>query len=656
MGDTFRLAMQLTMIDMLSGVASRARASIQQLGAAGKEVAKDFEKMERHATQGLKAIALANFTINKIRPGVSAAADLQESMIDVRMSLMRSGQDAGVLNRELSEVRSTAVALQKITPFSAQDVADTTRELLNAGLEFNSVVAKGGAAWAATALATIAKEDPRLMGKALVTTGSVFGVKGSEYRELADQFQRIGMNSLAKVPDLMEGMKYVGQTAVNMKLSWKDTLAALGTLGEQGQIGSVGGTNLNDFLTRLTGASRITRRVLAGVNQGLKSKGHDPLAFWDKDGKLKSLPSIIKNLRESMSGFDDHHRMFIMEKIFGEQGMRAALGLMKQGLGSWEATNEKMRTAASLEEKMDERLKGFTANVTALGGTTKTTLANLFDPALGVLTALTQKTNDLVDAIGSIAGNHENLTGTFDAMLGIGAAAAGGYGLFNLLKGGFYGAKMLKGLRGLSFVSTGIGIAEGKVVQAATGTTPVFVTNWPGGGFGGSGGGGGGGVSNTVKTIAGDALGISLGNAGVAAAGTVAGATLGQFLGITVVPALFAAAVTTGSVAIGNAVAHWQASQMSWKGLEETQKRNEVMGGGRRKEIDEEMATRYNATRWRDLAGDTSAWNHDIKVEVHFDELGRIITKVKSPWKSQPEIKVDTMPRGDFFSALTQVP
>jgi hypothetical protein len=70
------------------------------------------------------------------------------------------------------------------------------------------------------------------------------------------------------------------------------------------------------------------------------------------------------------------------------------------------------------------------------------------------------------------------------------AGGVGAYGLYSLLRGGAAGARVLKGLGGVKGLlkgigGTAVGVAEGKAVQAATGVTPVFVTNWPGG-FGGA--------------------------------------------------------------------------------------------------------------------------------------------------------------------------
>ena len=47
------------------------------------------------------------------------------------------------------------------------------------------------------------------------------------------------------------------------------------------------------------------------------------------------------------------------------------------------------------------------------------------------------------------------------------------------------------------------GIATGKAVEAATGVTPVFVTNWPGGGYDGTPAPAGGSLPDGAKPVAG---------------------------------------------------------------------------------------------------------------------------------------------------------
>lgn len=492
MSDAMKIAIQFTAINMLDAVVKRVRDRVLSLGDAGGKVKKDFDDMNRHITAGLKSVAVSAYALNKLKPGVATAGDLQEAMIDVKLNLMESGKSAKALDDELAKVRATAIDVSKVAPFSAQEVVGIENTFLKAGLSLNDVTAKGGAAWAATALATISKEAPATIADAMVTMATPFNIKGGQFGDLADWIQKVDAASVTTVPELMEGMKYVAGTAAVMKVSWQDTIRALGVVSQSGLRGSMGGTSLNDFLVRLNGTSRETRRIMIELNHFLAAKGGGKLEFFDKAGKLKGLPAIIADLRKAMTKLNDRQQMFVMEKIFGEQGARAALALIKQGEGSWENIGENIGKAASLQDKMNERLTGFNANMKALSGTSKTTIATLFDPLLSPLARVVSMLNDVVAKIGQVAEKSPALASAVSyGTAGI-AASAGAYGLYRLLRGGVSGGRVLKGIGGLAGLLGGkaLGIAEGKAVEAATGVTPVFVTNWPSGGIPGVPGGG----------------------------------------------------------------------------------------------------------------------------------------------------------------------
>jgi TP901 family phage tail tape measure protein len=491
MSNVMNLALQITAVDMLSSVVERIKRSVLSLGPASNKVKHDFDTMTRSITTGLKAIAVGSYALHKTMPGVRAAGDLQEAMIDVKLNLMEQGKAAKVLNAELATVRSTAIDISKVAPFGAQEVVGIQNTFLKAGLKLNDVTAKGGAAWAATALATISKEAPATIADAMVTMATPFNLKGGQFKDLANWVQKVDSASVTTIPELMEGMKYVSGTAAMMKVSWQDTTQALGVIAQSGLRGSMGGTALNDFLIRLNGTSRETRKIMKALNSYLATKGGGKVEFFDQAGKMKKLPVIINDLRGAMSKLNDHQKMFVMEKIFGEQGARAAMALIKEGEGSWENIGESIRKSVDLQDKMGERLTGFNANLKALAGTAKTTLAAIFDPLLAPLSKMLSMLNDVAAAIGKIASESPALSAIVSGgAIAVGAGAAG-YGLFSLLRGGAAGAKVLKGMGGVKGILKGLGgtaagIAEGKAVQAVTGVTPVFVTNWPAGGIGGA--------------------------------------------------------------------------------------------------------------------------------------------------------------------------
>ena len=571
--------------------------------------------MTSHITKGLAGIAAARYGFKKLEAGITPAADLQESMINVRMGLMRSWKGAQMLNQELDQVKSTALDISKIAPFSAQDVVGIVRELSNAGLELDNIVGKKGAAWATTALATVANVDPESTASGLVKIGTPYNIQGNQYGELADWMQRTGMHGVAKVPDLVEGMGYVSGDAAKMKIPWKDTLTALSVLGEQGMVGSRGGTELKDFLVRLSTGSHMAKRVLNGVNQVLKVQGRDPVEFWDKNGKLKPLLSIIQNLRQAMKGFTDKQQMEIFNKIFEMRGASAAFALMHEGNGSWEQRTKLMTDAASLEDLTKERLKGLNASVVTLKTTTKNFLATTFEPMLGIATAISDRMNDAVDASRRFVENHPKMT---DTALALGAGAigvAGIYGAKHFLKGTGAGMRVWNGVGGIKgflkgMGKTGLGIAEGKVVQAATGVQPVFVTNWsdmptaPGGS-----------PAGTVQTpplptaarthaTRAAALAAQASFAGYAAGGTA-------LAGIPI------------SMMISEAM---RANGWESRTVNRSDREFEVMGIGVRR---------------------GAGIKNDIKIELQVDGSGRVFSRT-----NDMNTQIATVPRGDFFDGM----
>jgi len=609
MNNEFKLAMQLTLTDALSGVASVARRNILGMGEAGKQVARDFDLMQAHITKGLKAVAVANYAVNKIKPGVADAAELQENMIEVRMALMRSGKDANALNSELKQVRATAVELQKITPFSSSDVVQVQKELLTSGVDFGDVVGRG-ATRAAMMLATITKAAPEATAGIMLGIGVPYHLKGGDYGVLADEIQRHVMSGRMKMPQLEAALPYAAPYTKAYGVPWKDLLTGLAVLGEQGQLGSHAGVGLKDFYERLTASSRISRRYVNAMNRDLLKQGKAPLQFWDKQGELLPTHEIIKSLRQSFGSYNRKIRMTLLQKIFGEQGGQAALNLMATGTGSWEFVRQKSMEVAGAEDKMTESLKGFNRSAQSLSGTMKSTAASIFDPWLVPLAEITNRANTAVAAVGKFAEEHPKAADAGNGLLAAGIAMIGGYGAYNLFKGGMYGKKVLGGLGGLKGLSrVGFGIAEGKAVQAATGVTPVFVTNWPGGAVGGGGIGDAlpGALPTAARTHAARA-------AALAAQATFAGYAAGGA----------AVAGVPLSMMVSNAMKEngWGPRAFGHSGKDDDRE-YDVMGIGRKRPMNE------------------------IKIDLQIDGTGRVFSR-----SNDMNTQVSAMPRGEFFEGM----
>jgi TP901 family phage tail tape measure protein len=463
------LAIQITAIDMLSSVVERVKHSILSMGTASNKVKRDFDVMTTSITRGLKAIAVASYAWQKMMPGVKSAGNLQEAMLQVKSNLISSAKDAKDLDNSLRSVKKSAIDIAANAPFSAEDVVRIEGALLKAGVAMDAVVAKKGAGWAATALATLTGEAPELIGDSLSRIGDMFNFEGAQYGQFADWVSRVDDASATKVPELIAGLRMAGSTAAALRISATDAVTALGVLAP---LGERAGSSYSNFLLSIA----TKAKELKASNIKLFEKGQ----FIGMERAIDVLKSKFGAIK------DDQKRLNILTKIFGEEGGRAANQFINSKKG-FKDLNDEAKKAADLEKKLSVWAEGFNASVKKLAGTAATTLASIFDPILKPLRAMLDMLNEITAKMGEFFEKHKSAAAVVS---GVGLAGAGGamlYGLYSLTKGGLAGGRVLKGLGGIKgllkgFGGTAAGIAEGKAVQAATGVQPVFVTNWPPGG------------------------------------------------------------------------------------------------------------------------------------------------------------------------------
>ncbi len=458
MSDTLKLALTITAVDMFSGVMRRLRDRVKGTGKEAQRVRKDFDDMERSINRGVKALAVAGYVAAKLRPGVRAASDLQAEMLGAKAEMSGAGTNAAVLAKQLVAVRDTAFQVQAWTPFDMTQIVAMEKELIKAGARVQDIVGKSGAAAATAALATYEKLDPTQIGNALVGIGTPFKVQASGYMKLADDISRAASASTVGAADIAESAKYAAGPLAALRKTPKEMLALVAVMAQVGVTGSMAGTSLRRFF------------MMAARHK----------VFRQANGDLKSTVEIIDILHQKLDGKGAAEQSAILNKVFGPEGAPVALALLNKGKGSFSDIIQQMDQAAPLAKKLGIQMEGFGKQMESLSGTSKSTIATLFQPALNPLTKLVKKTNEWVAALGTAA-QHQSAIGK-TVTYGGGALVGAGllYGGYKLLRGGLSGMRVLKGLKGL-----GGGVAAGKALEATAGVTPVYVVNMPAGGIAG---------------------------------------------------------------------------------------------------------------------------------------------------------------------------
>lgn len=474
MSTTLALALQLTAINGVSGVLSRIKNDILNLGNSSAQVKRDFDAMNASISKGLQAVAAYSYLKAKMQPGVRAAADLQEAMLAVEGNIAKSTDSAADLANKLKEVRQTAVDISKAAPYSAKEVVEIQGALLKAGVEADAVMGKRGAAWAAAGLATVSGVAPDQVGDMLARIGKQFDFQGKDYKPSADILMRAESASPGNLQEIMYSLKQFGATAKLLNVSFKDSAtisAAMAPLGLES------GTAINRFILDSAGLTKHQRESMLKLGLAQMHDGKFENKLY-KDGKYIGLEAQIKMMREAFDKIKgDNVKAKLAHDIWGQEGMRTAL-MAGTGKDIFSQMREEMETSLSLEERMEIRMRGFNMAAKAAAGTIQTTLATAFDPMLDKLTQGANLVNDLADAAGKAMQNHPSATAIGGGAAGIGLAGIAGYGIYQMLKGGFHGMRMVNGLvKGAT--STAVGVAEGKALQAAAGVTPVFVVNMP---------------------------------------------------------------------------------------------------------------------------------------------------------------------------------
>lgn len=479
------VAIQFTIIDMLSRGVDAIKGRMKGLAAANADVQASFDKMAKMGKYAAIAGIGTRAIYKGLKPAISAAGDLQAELRGTEAELKGGAKNAADLAAKLEKVKGTAFAVQAWTPFDEGQIVALEKQLLKSGAKISQVIGKQGAAAASAALATYSDLDPVAMGKNLIGIGTPFKLQADQFMGLADQISRAASASTLGPEELAETAKYAAPAMAQLNRSIHEMLVLSALLAKRGLGGTMSGTGLRQFF-----------------NAAAKVK-----AFRDAAGNLKPLAAITEILEKRLSKLGEAEKLAILTKIFDVRGAPVAMALMAQGEQSYASVEAAMKESIPLQEKLNIAMEGFNKQWTALKGTSRSTVASLYQPALVPLTALLKGTNALMTMLGTASQKHNSLNRAVSGM-SLGGLALGGAATIGLTGAAlWYGKKVLKGVGGFKglFSSAGnaaAGIVTGKAVEAATGVKPVFVTNWPAG-FGG-------GVAGTAGAAAEGAIGASV--------------------------------------------------------------------------------------------------------------------------------------------------
>lgn len=330
---------------------------------------------------GLAAKAVAGVAAGLT--GLSGAAIKIGSDFEEAMSRVKA--ISGATDEEFEKLNEQAKQLGADTSFSASQAAEGMENLAAAGFTVNEITdAMPGLLDLAAASGEGLASSSEIAASAL----RAFGLEASEAGHVADVLAANANMTNASVTDTGYAFKYVAPIAKSLGVSMEETAAAVGLLSNAGIKGEQAGTVLRGAMTRLV---KPTDEAAAAMeNLGV--------TFFDAEGQMKPLSTIIGDLSNATSGLSDEQKNAALSAIFGTEALSGMLALIDAGPAELErltkAYQESDGAAAAAAATMRDNLKGA---LEELGGSFETLGIEIYESWQAPLKEAAQQATDYVN-------------------------------------------------------------------------------------------------------------------------------------------------------------------------------------------------------------------------------------------------------------------
>lgn len=351
---------------------------------------------------------------------------------DFEAQMSRVSAIAGAYGNDLEKLRQQAIDLGADTSFSATSAAEAMENLASAGFDTQEIME---AMPGMLNLAASSGEDLASSADIAASTLRAFQLEASEAGHVADVLAKNAADTNAAISDTGLAMKYVAPVAQSAGWSLEEVAAAIGVLADANIKGEQAGTTLRGALTSLMGTSDEAQKAMDDLG----------ITFYDAQGKMKPLSTIIDELQKSTEGLTDEQRDNRLVTIFGTDalsGMKVLLASSKEKLDS---LTEGLKNADGASKKMSDTMMDNTkGSVEAMNGSLETAAITIQKQLAPWITKGAKQVTEWANGFAEL---DENTQGTILSLAGVAAAAGPVTKGIGSVTGGI--GKLVKGTGGL---------------------------------------------------------------------------------------------------------------------------------------------------------------------------------------------------------------
>lgn len=482
MSTVLDLAIAVSLSDRASSGVQNLISQFHLLRGASQDVQNQMNRLQTMAWSGgaFAAIGTAGLlaTAGAATVAIDKAANLQEIMTELKAQTF--GKDlfdptkADMIAQKMREIEDYTTRLGMETTFSNLDVGQAVLELQKGGIAIEDILS--GAGEAVIKMAQLSKIPPNAAAESLVQIRAGFQLTGEQLLAAADTLVKVSAASSADVSDLQTGLGNTAGIAKTMGFDVMDTSALVALTRTQTKTGEEAGTFVRNFLQRMIPTTDTATAAMQELGL-LDSAGRSILI--DSEGRAKDLNEIAVILRKATEGRRSDDVVTLLQDIFGEQGNRTAMSLIRTGTGSLEEIQSNVEKQLTLNERVQLQMQNFNQVLDTAKEAFSTFLTVLGSPLLAKATSVAGVLGDKLQVAAEFFKQHPQVSKYMFAIAGGVSAFFAIGGALTVIIASFRALQLALATANIGFNT--IALASGGIVlgiAAIAGAVYLIYKNW----------------------------------------------------------------------------------------------------------------------------------------------------------------------------------
>lgn len=318
-----------------------------ETGLDTKGIETGLKKVSSIAKTGIATAVTAISGMSTALAGVAGYSIKVGSSFEASMSKVQAV--SGASNEQLQRLSDKAKEMGATTKFSATEAADAMNYMAMAGWKTEDML---NGIDGIMNLAAASGEDLATTSDIVTDALTAFGLTAQDSTHFADVLAAASSNANTNVSMMGETFKYVAPVAGSLGYSAEDCAVAIGLMANSGIKASQSGTALRSMFSRLAKPSKEVKEAMEKLN----------ISLTDSHGNMKSLDTLMGDLRNSFSGLSESEKAEMASSLAGQEAMSGLLAIVNASDADFNKLKDAIYGAdgasAKMAETMQDNLQG----------------------------------------------------------------------------------------------------------------------------------------------------------------------------------------------------------------------------------------------------------------------------------------------------------